>query len=210
MLAPSCSPRFDCNSTAKVSCHLRNPNINDFLIETSLALFTPWTVCPTTTPLLETYFEASSRKSDWERLHVLFGRFPQLVNEYNSTFSEGNKMRLEDPEKMLGCPKFDGDFDGPSKDGGEPPDPPDRFNPSPLTREEISTIRHSLEKNKQRRKKHQRQSLRVVVDGRTMAKIASDLSSKVLSIPATASCVKVFGEDEEGELLLAVFPKKFR
>ena len=176
-----------------------------FVIEASLSLFAPSITCPTTAPLLETYFDASSTRSDWERLHVLFGRFPELVNEYNSTFSKGNKMRLEDPENMLGCPKFDGDFDGPSDNGGEPPDPSDRFNPAPLTHEEISTIRHSLEKNKRRRKNYHQQTLRVVVDGQEVATITPYLSSKMLSIPATASCVKVFGKDEEGELLLAVF-----
>ena len=184
------------------------------LIEASLSTLAPWTTCPGTSMkqsarLLETYFAATSEKTEWERLHVLFdlecGGLPTLVKEHNSMFSKGNKMRLEDPEKMLGCPKFDDDSDGASDEDGEPPDPSDRFNPPPLTRDEIATIRHSLEKNKRRREKYKQQTLRVVVDGREVATLTPGVSTSMV-IPATSSRIDVFGQDEDGELRLAVFP----
>src|ERR1044071_349699 len=94
------------------------------LIKTSLSRFAPWNRCSSTQSdsLLETYFDESSDKTEWERLHVLFdctcGGFPRLVNEYNSNFSKGNMMLLDDPEHKLGSPKFDDDSHGPTGGGG--------------------------------------------------------------------------------------------
>ena len=185
------------------------------LIQASLLSFAPWNSCSTTQSpsdsLLETYFAKSSQTSEWERLHVLFRLFPKLVDEYNSTFPKGNKMRLADPEKKLGSPKFDGYSNDPMEDdsgGGEPPNPADRFNPAPLTDDEISIIRHSLERNERRRNKFHGSELRIFVDGEEAARV-NPLTPESFTIPATASYMEVFGEDEDGELLLAVLPLNF-
>jgi protein kinase-like protein len=185
------------------------------LIKTSLSRFAPWNRCSSThsDSLLETYFHEPSDKTEWERLHVLFdcacGGFPRLVNEYNSNFSKGNKMLLDDPEHKLGSPRFDDDSDGPTgSGGGEPPEPPDRFNPSPLTDDELAIIRHILEKNERRRNKFRASKLRVVVDGEEIAAI-NPSTHEPFAIPATASCIEIFGEDEDGELLLAVLPLNY-
>lgn len=187
------------------------------LIQQSLSRFAPWCSCSTATnltpatSLLETYFDKDSKKSEWERVHVIFdpacGGLPRLVREYNSTYSRGNVMRLDDPEDKLGSPKF-GDGHTPTGNGGDegPPDPGERFNPSPLTDAELSSIRHASERNQRRRKNYKSGQIHVYVDGEKIAAFAHDYLFAPFTIPQTASCIQVFGEDEEGELLLAVFP----
>jgi len=188
------------------------------LIQMSLSSFAPWCSCSDATiqtppaSLLETYFDKESEKSEWERVHVLFdptcGGFPRLVHEYNSNYRRGSDMRLDDPDKKLGSPKFGDNFGGPSGDGGDggPSDPEDRFNPSPLTRHELSSIKYSFERNQQRRKNYHAGRLRVYADGEEMVSFAHEHFDEPFVVPNTASCIEVFGEDAEGELLLAVFP----
>jgi RNA polymerase sigma factor (sigma-70 family) len=191
------------------------------LIQLSLSRFAPWCSCPTmttqtlATSLLETYFDKDSEKSEWERVHALFdpacGGLARLIREYNSTFERGNAMRLDDPEDKLGSPKFGDGLDTPTGNGGDggPPDPSERFNPSPLTREEISSIRHASERNQRRRRNYKSGQLRVYVDGEETATFTRDYPLESFTIPQTASCIEVFGEDDEGELLLAVFPLNY-
>jgi len=187
------------------------------LIQKSLSTFAPWCSCPTavrlpSTSLLETYFNQESKRSEWERVHVLFdpacGGFSRLVHEYNSTYRRDSDMRLDDPENKLGSPRFGGDFYGPTGDGGDggPSDPEDRFSSSPLTHHELSSIKHSFERNQHRRKNYSAGQLRVYVDGEEAQAFAHDHFVEPFVVPNTASCIEVFGEDDEGELLLAVFP----
>jgi RNA polymerase sigma factor (sigma-70 family) len=187
------------------------------LIQASLSQFAPWISClsasiPPSVSLLETYFDKSSEKSEWERLHVLFdpicGGFARLVAEYNSTFERGNKMRLEDAENKLGSPKFGIDPTDPSENGGGagPSSSTDRFNPSPLTPDEISVIRHALDKNERRRNNYHSSKLRIFVDGRETVTFNPDSSFEPFAIPDKSSHLEIFGEDEDGELLLAFFP----
>jgi RNA polymerase sigma factor (sigma-70 family) len=116
-------------------------------------------------------------------------------------------MRLDDPEDKLGSPKF-GDGHTPTGNGGDegPPDPGERFNPSPLTDAELSSIRHAFERNQRRRKNYKSGQFHIYVDGEKIAAFAHDYLFAPFTIPQTASCIQVFGEDDEGELLLAVFP----
>lgn len=187
------------------------------LIQKSLSAFAPWCSCPAaarspSASLLETYFNQDSKRSEWERVHVLFdpacGGFPRLVNEYNSTYRSDSNMRLDDPENKLGSPKFGDGFNEPPGDGGDggPSDPEDRFNPSPLIHHELSSIKHSFERNQHRRKNYRAGQLRVFVDGEEANAFAHDYFIEPFIIPNTASCIEVYGEDDEGELLLAVFP----
>ncbi len=188
------------------------------LIQLSLSRFAPWCSCSTTTDrmpatfLLETYFSKDSKKSEWERVHALFdpacGGFARLVHEYNSTCPKGSDMRLDDPEKKLGSPKFSDGSHKPTRDGGDggPSDPGYRFNPSPLTDADMSSIKHALKRNQRRRKNYKSGRLRVYVDGEEAATFTHDHPLESFAIPYTASCIEVFGEDDAGDLLLAVFP----
>lgn len=188
------------------------------LVNKSLAVLAPWyschTACATGSEMtfLETYFDKESRRPELERIHMLFDTaccgLARLVREYNSFFPEGSKMRLDDPENKLRVPKFSdgrGGGAGGDEDGG-PPDSGERFNPSPLTPAELSSVRHTLNRNQRRRRLYQTGELRVFVDGEATATLTRELPSASLAIPHTASCVEVFGEDNYGQLLLAVFP----
>ena len=188
------------------------------LIQKSLSVFTPWSSCPASNgrapgaSLLEIYFDRRSELTELERVHVLCdpacGGLPRLVHEYNSIYGRGNEMRLDDPEEKLGSPNFGGGPRGPEVNGGDdgPPDPDERFNPPQLTRHELSSIKHSVERNQRRRKNHSSGRLRVCIDGEEVAAVADEHFAEPFAVPDTASCIEVFGEDDEGELLLAVFP----
>jgi len=186
------------------------------LIQKSLSGLAPWLPCDTAGPfshsLLETFFNKESKKSEWERSHVLAdpacGGLPRLVNEYNATYGEGSAMRLDDPESKLRSPKFDDDMHSPSdgNQNGGPSDPGGRFNPPPLTHNEISSIKHSFERNQKRRKNYQHSAIRVLVDGEELASCTQSDSLTSFALSNMASSIEVFGEDADGELLLAVFP----
>ncbi len=188
------------------------------LVNKSLSVLAPWYSChaacvsgPETT-FLETCFEKDSRRPELERIHVLFDTaccgLARLVREYNSSFPEGSKMRLDDPDNKLRVPKFGDAPAGPAAGEGEggPPDPDERFNPSPLAPAELSSIRHILDRNQRRRRLYQAGELSVYVDGEATATLTRERASTSLIVPDTASCVEVFGNDDYGELLLAVFP----
>lgn len=164
------------------------------------------------TNFLDICFDKDSDRPELERIHIVFDTkccgFARLVREYNSSFPEWSKMRLDDPDNKLRVPKFGDGHGGPDQGEGEdgPPDPDERFNPSPLTPAEASSIRHKLNRNQRRRKLYRPGNLRVYVDGEATATLTRERASASLAIPDTASCVEVFGEDDDGELLLAVFP----
>ena len=176
------------------------------IIQNSLSSFAPWSSCSAVAIhsgfLLDTYFYVSSTKSEWERSHVLFdptcGGFSRLVNEYNLGFRKGNRM-LDDPENKLSAPKFGAGSSDSGPDGGEPSDVQCRFNPPPLNRNEIATIRHLIERNERRRANYRAGSLRVVVDGEDRAMFADSSRLQPFGIPATASwvevCVKIAWEN---------------
>jgi DNA-directed RNA polymerase specialized sigma24 family protein len=206
-----------CNGGGRVS--LEAPSERQrALINQSLSVLAPWYSCQTAsapgpeTTFLDTYFDKDSSRPELERVHALFDTaccgLGRLVREYNSSFPEWSKMRLDDPNNKLRVPKFSDGHGGP--DGGEgdggPPDPGERFNPSPLTPAEVASIRHILNRNQRRRRLYQPGELRVYVDGEATATLTRERASASLAVPPTASCVEVFGEDDGGELLLAVFP----
>jgi hypothetical protein len=85
------------------------------VIDKALAMFTPWGAphAPAPVPnrtLLETYFDATSECSDWERIHALIdpscAGLPRLIREYNESFSCQSSARLEDPNQTLAIPCF--------------------------------------------------------------------------------------------------------
>jgi tetratricopeptide (TPR) repeat protein len=188
------------------------------LIQSSLSRLAPWcSSCPATNgrapvaPLLEAYFSRESSRTEWERTHVLChpecGGLAKLVREYNFNLARGSEMCLDDPDDKLGSPKF-GDLRGPDKDGGDggPSDPGGRFSPSPLTYYELSSVKHSFERNQRRRRDFHSGRLRVYVDGEETAASTDGYLVEPFFIHRAASCIEIFGEDDEGELLLAVFP----
>jgi hypothetical protein len=85
------------------------------LIRYALAMFTPWGCPHIVTPapdqsILETYFDAHSACSDWDRIHALIdpscAGLSKLIHEYNESFPRQSGARLEDPEQTLEVPCF--------------------------------------------------------------------------------------------------------
>jgi hypothetical protein len=95
----------------------------------------------------------------------------------------------------------------PSVGGDSHPSGGDRFRPSPLGRAVTSFVHRSLERSHLRRKVYRAGHLRVCVDGEE--RLAFDPKIGVhepFSVPIGTSYIEVFGHDDDGDLLLAVFP----
>jgi hypothetical protein len=96
--------------------HTRPPTAQERqVVQQSLALFTPWGTphLPAPAPdrsILESHFDGTSSRSDWERIHALIdpacAGLPRLVREYNATFPRGSAARLAEPDHMLAIPCF--------------------------------------------------------------------------------------------------------
>jgi cell division protein FtsZ len=107
-------------------------------------------------------------------------------------------MRFDDPDQKLGIPTF---ADGPAADRGE------RRHPCPLSPDEMASLKQALARNQRRRMEYRASCLHVYVDGEERAQLSAGTSScRPFTVPLSASYVEVFGDDDEGELLLAVFP----
>jgi len=106
-------------------------------------------------------------------------------------------MRLEDPDNKLAIPIFTGSNH----------DNNNRFDPPPLTPTEIHSIKDVLNTNRLRRKAFSSGRIRVSVDGTERARFLAEGSRcQPFSIPLTASHIEVFGQDDDGELLLGILP----
>ena len=107
-------------------------------------------------------------------------------------------MQLNDPVHNDSVPTVGGD---------PPPAPGDRFSPSPLSRTETVFLKQSLERNQLRRRMYHASYLRVCIDGEEHWQC--DLGVSVYEpfrVPLSASYIEIFGDDDDGDLLLAVFP----
>jgi hypothetical protein len=85
------------------------------VVQQALAMFTPWGFAHLPAPapdrsLLETHFDGTSARSEWDRIHVLIdpacGGLPRLIREYNEHFPTGSDARLADPDQTLQIPCF--------------------------------------------------------------------------------------------------------
>jgi hypothetical protein len=112
-------------------------------------------------------------------------------------FPKGSDMQLNDPAYQDSVPTTGGD----SSPLG------DRFRPSPLCRALTAFVHRFLERNQLRRKVYRARHLLVCVDGEE--RLAFDPKVGVhepFSVPVGTSYIEVFGHDDDGDLLLAVFP----
>ncbi len=91
--------------------------------------------------------------------------------------------------------------------GGPPSDPDNRFNPDPLSPGEITSLRRSLRRNKRRRRLYRAGCLRVRIDGKECLQFDPNTGPcEPFKVPLNASYIEIVGHDDEGDLLLAVFP----
>jgi hypothetical protein len=95
----------------------------------------------------------------------------------------------------------------PTVGGVLPPATGKRFTPAPLSHTAMAFLQRSLERNQRRRSVYRARHLRVYIDGEAYTPL--DLAEGVyepFSVPLSASCIEIFGDDDKGALLLAVFP----
>jgi hypothetical protein len=105
---------------------------------------------------------------------------------------------LNDPAYQTSFPIVSGD--SPASRG-------DRFRPSSLCRAVTVFIRRSLARNQLRRNVYRAGHLRVCIDGEERLAFDPKVGvCKPFRVPISTSSIEVFGDDDDGDLLLAVFP----
>lgn len=174
------------------------------IVQRSREIFTPGWVPHQPSHSIIKLFGNNHLEFDWQRSHAIIcpacDGLVILINAYNSTFSEGSKMKLNFSDDKHGVPNFD------SSDLPNNRSTVDRFNAPELTEREVMLIQHSLKQNQNRRKKYRTGILRVYADGKEAGELnPRNNASLSLADLSSASYLQIFGEDREGELLLAVF-----
>jgi hypothetical protein len=107
-------------------------------------------------------------------------------------------MQLNDPDYRESVPAVDGDF---------PPAPSDPMTPAPLSRTALIFLKRSVAQHQRRRRLHRAGRLRLCIDGEERWQCDPGVGvCGPFSVPLGASHLEVFWEDNEGALLLAVFP----
>ena len=97
--------------------------------------------------------------------------------------------------------------DIPTSDGDSSPVPADYFRPMPLRRAAMGFLKQSLERYQSRRKVFRTSHLRVCLDGEERWQCVPGVGVYgPFSVPVSATYLEIFGEDDDGALLLAVFP----
>jgi hypothetical protein len=95
----------------------------------------------------------------------------------------------------------------PTNGGDSPPAPGDFTPPEDFHRATMALLKRSLERNRRRRNMFRTSYLRVCFDGEERWQCAPGASVYgSFSVPLSATCLEIMGEDLDGPLLLAVFP----
>jgi hypothetical protein len=172
------------------------------LVQQALEMFSDNNHIQPQTFILDTVFADGSSHTERERIHAVAcpvcGGMPKLIREWNDLFETTSRCRLADPETKLRVPIFT----------DAPTDPTDRLYPHPLSDVELSRIRLKLYKELFRRKSARPSRLRLCVDGEEYLEWQLDALSpgKSCTIPSTATYIEIFGDDSQGDVLLAIFP----
>jgi hypothetical protein len=188
------------------------------LIYDALARFTPWSTPHLRrgerrfAPLLSLFGASTCAgkallKLEAKRIHALIdpqcAGFEVLVRAYNAAFSSDHKadtMSVGDPYDKLALPVFPHDND-------QAPPSGERFNPPRLSPEALLILQDAMREQQQRRRQYRPGLLQVRVDGKIQAHFdPREGPCPPVYVPFSASAVEVYGEDNVGALLLAVFP----
>jgi len=95
----------------------------------------------------------------------------------------------------------------PTNGGDSPPAPAGCIRPADFHRATMALLKRSLERNRRRRKMFRTSHLRVCLDGEDRWQCAPAAGVYgPFSVPLSATCLEIIGEDIDGPLLLAVFP----
>jgi hypothetical protein len=172
------------------------------LVQQALEMFSDNNHIQSQTFILDTVFADGSSHTERERIHVMAcpvcGGLPKLIQEWNDLFEKTSCCRLADPETKLRVPAFT----------DAPTDPTDHLYPHPLSAVELSRIRLRLYQELFRRKSARPSRLRLCVDGEGYLEWQLDALSpgQTFALPTTATYIEIFGDDAQGDVLLAVFP----
>jgi hypothetical protein len=116
----------------------------------------------------------------------------------NQSFLKGSDMQLNDPVHQEPVPTADGDSS---------PAPDDRFRSAPCSRPVMSFLRRGLAEHECRRKAFRTSPLRVCLDSEERWQCDPRTGApEPFHVPLSASYLEVFGDDEGGAILVAVFP----
>ncbi|GIX49436.1 MAG: hypothetical protein KatS3mg131_3647 [Candidatus Tectimicrobiota bacterium] len=186
--------------------HTRPPTAAEHeLVLAALALFTPWQtphLRPTESVLA--LFSDADPRLEWKRLHALIDTdcagLARLVRAYNHA-TKGKAVSLRDPDEQLEVPVF------PACGQGQDAAPGARFAPAPLSPDALVAMQHALAHNRRRRAAFSAGVLRLFADGQAQG--AFDPAAEAVGwypLPPDTGYLEIIGEDEEGELRLAVVP----
>lgn len=141
-------------------------------------------------------------RSDWGWFHALIDPgcvgLSRLIQAFNEELVGTTTVPLEDPEKQLRIPLFT---------HAPPPNQtaPDRRQPPPFS-DYLPTIELLLAGLEHRMTHYRFGRLRILVDGEERQHFGPETrASEPFRLPLEASSLKVVGEDDEGEILLAMF-----
>src|SRR5262245_29566021 len=82
-----------------------------------------------------------------------------------------------------------------------------RLIPAPLSRTAIAFLKRALEQKQLRRRAYRASRLHVRIDGQVCQQFDPMVGpSPAFRVPVSAAYLEIFGDDAEGDLLLAVFP----
>ena len=95
----------------------------------------------------------------------------------------------------------------PAVGGDSPAARRDCFTPAPLSRAAMAFLQRSLARNQHRRRVYRARHLRVYLDGEERWRFDSGLGvCGPFRVSLSTLYLEIFGDDEDGALLLAVFP----
>ena len=107
-------------------------------------------------------------------------------------------MQRNDPIHQESVPTVGGTF---------PATPGDCFGPARLSHTAMAFLHRFLERNQCRRSVYRARHLRVCIDGEERSRCDPGVSVyELFRVPLSASYMEIFGDDDDGNLLLAVFP----
>ena len=189
------------------------------VIEQLLAEFTSWRPLtgqpphPVARGQVLSLFDANSSSPDeevWEQQNhglacPVCGSIPELVRAAMAPPANPPE-ESEEPKRNPRIPSF---VDAPPQGDAPPaePDPPDPFSPPPLEAADWERIQAALDERQSRRQAHRGRVLRVLVDGAERLRFNRAQTPRgALNITDDDTYIEVFGRDEHGDLLLAVFP----
>jgi hypothetical protein len=183
------------------------------LILEALEMCTPWwTSCLQPTTSLLDFFTVSPAHPDQtgpdagQRLHALIhptcAGLERFIRDYNQ---EMPTMPFDEPHNRLEVPAFQ--HNGPQNPAG-----PERTNLESLLHEETLTVlQGGFDRQQQRRRHFQASMLRVYVDGTLQGQFhPRDGVCPPFYVSEHARYLDVYGQDQAGELLVAVFPLSTR